>query len=205
VIVERPSRAATVRRVIDVVVVLAIAPVVALLVITLGLLVKLDSSGPAFWSDERSGWAGRRFRLFKLRTMTVDAHERRKDLLGESVLPWPDFKIPNDPRITRVGRILRKTSLDELPQFFNVLRGDLTLVGPRASFVHLDHYELWQTERLEAKPGLFGRWQAEGRARVGFDDRCRMDIRQIRGQGLIADMVLTAKSLLSVLRQRGAV
>jgi lipopolysaccharide/colanic/teichoic acid biosynthesis glycosyltransferase len=205
VLVERPSPGAALRRAVDVLVVLASGPIVGPLILVLALAIKLDSRGPAFWLDERAGWGGRRFRLFKLRTMTVDAHQRRGEMLGQSVLPWPDFKIPNDPRITRLGRMLRKTSLDELPQLWNVLRGDITLVGPRASFVSVENYELWQTERLEVKPGLFGRWQAEGRARVGFEERCRMDIRQIRDQGLMADIALTVKSLISVVRQRGAV
>ena len=203
-VLERGPRGAAVRRAVDVVVVLAVAPVVAPLVLLLALVVKLDSPGPAFWADERPGFLGRRFRLYKLRTMTADAHERKAELIELSVVPWPDFKVPNDPRVTRLGGFLRRTSLDELPQLWNVLRGELTLVGPRACSLVLDHYDLWQTERLEAKPGLFGRWQAEGRASVGFEDRCRMDIRQLRSEGVVADLDVTLKSIVAVLRQRGA-
>jgi lipopolysaccharide/colanic/teichoic acid biosynthesis glycosyltransferase len=204
ILLEPRRRRVSARRVIDVLVVVLAAPVVAPLVLLLALAVKLDSRGPAFWIDDRSGVAGRRFRLIKLRTMTVGAHELKEDLWAQSVLPWPDFKVPNDPRITRVGGVLRRTSLDELPQFWNLLRGDLTLVGPRPNSIHPDDYELWQTERLEVTPGLFGRWQAEGRARVNFADRCRMDIRQVRSQGLVADVGLALKSLVAVFRQRGA-
>jgi lipopolysaccharide/colanic/teichoic acid biosynthesis glycosyltransferase len=203
-VVERRSRGSAARRAIDVLVVLALAPVVGPLVLLLALIVKLDSPGPAFWSHERPGLSGRPFRLYKLRTMTADANERKAELLSQSVVPWPDFKIPDDPRVTRLGRLLRRTSLDELPQLWNVLRGDLTLVGPRACSLVLEHYDLWQTERLEAKPGLFGRWQAEGRARVGFDDRCRMDIAQLRSRSLLTDLDLTFRSLVAVVRQRGA-
>jgi lipopolysaccharide/colanic/teichoic acid biosynthesis glycosyltransferase len=204
ILVERRRRGTTVRRVVDVVVVLAVAPVVVPLVLLLALAVKLDSPGPAFWLHQRPGFAGDRFRLYKLRTMFADAEERKAELMSQSIVPWPDFKLLDDPRVTRLGGSLRRTSLDELPQLWNVLRGDLTLVGPRACSLRLEHYELWQTERLEARPGLFGRWQAEGRARVNFEDRCRMDIRQIRSQSLGAEIGLTVKSLVAVMRQRGA-
>ena len=203
-VLERRSGGAAVRRVVDVTVVLAVAPVVVPLVLLLAIAVKLDSPGPAFWSHERPGFLGRGFRLFKLRTMAADADERKAEVMSLSVVPWPDFKVPNDPRVTRIGGFLRRTSLDELPQLWNVLRGDLTLVGPRACSLVLDHYHLWQTERLEVKPGLFGRWQAEGRGSVGFEDRCRMDIRQLRSEGVLADLDVTFKSLVAVLRQRGA-
>src|SRR5262245_38126308 len=136
--------------------------------------------------------------------MVKDAEELKASLRHLSVLPWPDFKVPNDPRITRVGRHLRRTSLDELPQLWNVLRGDLTLVGPRPSRIPIAEYELWQTERLEAKPGLLGRRLFEGRAVVGCDQRLRMDNRQVRDQSVLHRLEFACRTVPSVATGRGA-
>lgn len=193
-----------VRRMIDVVVVLAVAPVVVPLVLVLALVIKLNSPGPTVVSHERLGRAGRRFRLFKLRTMVANAEELKRELAPLNVLPWPDFKIPNDPRVTRVGRVLRRLSLDELPQLWNVLRGEMTLVGPRACSVDIAKYALWQTERLEAVPGLFGRWQAEWRGRADFSERSRLDIAQVRSTSVADHARLTLAGIVAVLAGRGA-
>ncbi len=185
------------RRCVDLVVLALAAPIAIPLTAVLALAVKVDSAGAAFWGHERVGRDGRRFRVLKLRTMTTDADERRLDLTDLNVLAWPDFKIPNDPRVTRLGRWLRRTSLDELPQLWNLLRGQLTLVGPRACSVPVDRYELWQTERLDVTPGLFGRWQAEGRGRVDFRERCRMDIAQLHSSGPIPETRLAVKTIVA--------
>lgn len=187
------------RRVVDLVVLLLVAPAALTLVAVLAVAVKLDSSGPAFVTHRRIGTGGREFRLFKVRTMVKDAEEMKAQLTDLNVLSWPDFKIPNDPRVTRVGGWLRKTSLDELPQLWNVLRGEMTLVGPRPCSIELTRYELWQTERLEVTPGLLGRWQAEGRNHADFAARCRMDIRQVRADSPAAGLALAAKTLRAVL------
>jgi len=136
--------------------------------------------------------------------MVRDADQLKPELGHLNMLPWPDFKIANDPRVTRVGRWLRRMSLDELPQLWNVLRGEMTLVGPRPCSVDIGHYELWQTERLEAKPGLFGRWQAIGRAKVSFAERCRMDIGQMKAHSVAAEIRLTGRTLFALLGGRGA-
>lgn len=193
---------AVLRRVVDVLAVLVVAPVVLALVALLAAAIKLDSAGPVVITHERLGRGGRRFRLLKLRTMVCDASERKAALAHLNELPWPDFKIANDPRVTRVGRWLRKTSLDEVPQLWNVLRGEMTLVGPRPCSIGLDAYELWQTERLEDTPGLFGRWQCDARAAVSFEDRCRMDISQLRSRSLRSSAVLTGRTIWAVLTAR---
>jgi lipopolysaccharide/colanic/teichoic acid biosynthesis glycosyltransferase len=190
------------RRAIDICVLVLVAPVVLALLALLALAVKLDSPGPVLISVRRVGKGGRVFRLLKLRTMVKDAEEKKKQLAHLNVLPWPDFKIPNDPRVTRVGRWLRKTSLDELPQLWNVLRGEMTLVGPRACSVGIDKYSLWQTERLEVTPGLMGRWQADGRNQADFAGRCRMDIAQLRSQSPATSIVLAARTVRAVLTSR---
>jgi lipopolysaccharide/colanic/teichoic acid biosynthesis glycosyltransferase len=204
VLQSRRERGGVLRRAIDIVAVLLAAPLILTLLAILAALIKLDTPGPVLFRDRRSGRGGRPITVLKLRTMVKDAEELKASLRHLSVLPWPDFKVPNDPRITRVGRNLRRSSLDELPQLWNVLRGDLTLVGPRPSRIPIDEYELWQTERLEARPGLFGRWQFEGRARVGFDERCRMDIRQVRDRSVLHELEYAYRTVASVATGRGA-
>jgi lipopolysaccharide/colanic/teichoic acid biosynthesis glycosyltransferase len=189
---------------VDILVVLTLLPLLVPLIAVLGIATRIDSPGPLVVAHERLGRGGRRFRVYKLRTMTRDADERKAELAHLNVLAWPDFKIPNDPRVTRVGRFLRRTSLDELPQLWNVLRGDLTLVGPRACSVDIRAYELWQTERLEVQPGLFGRWQAEARGKAMFDERCRIDIAELRERTLASEVKVVVKTVRSVLTGHGA-
>jgi lipopolysaccharide/colanic/teichoic acid biosynthesis glycosyltransferase len=136
--------------------------------------------------------------------MRRDAEQMKEALRHLNTLPWPDFKIENDPRVTRVGRWLRKYSLDELPQLYNVLRGEMTLIGPRPCSVRLDHYELWQTERLDVTPGLVGRWQADGRGTLDFASRSRLDIGQSRSRSLRGDIAMVAGTLRSVIVSKGA-
>jgi lipopolysaccharide/colanic/teichoic acid biosynthesis glycosyltransferase len=192
------------RRAVDLVLLCLAAPVVVPLVLLLAAAVKLDSPGPAFVRHERVGRAGRRFRLLKLRTMVANAEELKHELRHLNVLPWPDFKIPDDPRVTRVGRVLRRTSLDELPQLWNVARGEMTLIGPRPCSIAVDQYDLWQTERLEVTPGLVGVWQARARGRASFPERCSLDIRQIRTLSLREAVVLSWATFVSVVSGRGA-
>ena len=198
IIFEHDSLGPRLRRCVDLVFLALVAPIAIPLIFVLALAVKVDSAGPAYWGHERVGRDGRRFRLFKLRTMSTDAEQRKLDLTHLNTLAWPDFKIPNDPRVTRLGRWLRRTSLDELPQLWNLLRGELTLVGPRACSVPVDRYELWQTERLDVTPGLFGRWQAEGRGRVDFNERCRIDIDQVHSPGPISETRLAVKTIVAL-------
>jgi lipopolysaccharide/colanic/teichoic acid biosynthesis glycosyltransferase len=190
------------RRAVDLLVLLLAAPAVLLVIALLALAVKLDSPGPAFIGHTRVGKGGRSFRLWKLRTMVRDAERLKAELQHLNVMQWPDFKIPNDPRVTRVGRWLRKTSLDELPQLYNVLVGDMTLIGPRPCSIALTKYDLWQTERLEVTPGLMGQWQAAGRNRANFTSRCRMDIVQLRGASAATDVLLALKTVRSVIVSR---
>lgn len=192
------------RRAIDLIVLALAAPVVLPLIALMAAVVKLDSPGPAFVRIVRVGQDGEPFELLKLRTMTADAEARKESLRHLNTLPWPDFKIANDPRTTRAGRWLRPRSLDELPQLLNVLRGEMTLVGPRPCSVRLVDYEPWQGERLEVTPGLAGSWQAEGRGSADFATRCRLDIRQAQGGSIRVNLMLVIATLRSVLRSRGA-
>jgi lipopolysaccharide/colanic/teichoic acid biosynthesis glycosyltransferase len=192
------------RRAVDLLVLALAAPIAVPVVAALAVVVRLDSPGPAFVRIERLGRHGRPFRLLKLRSMRRDAEALKEALRDRNVLPWPDFKVADDPRVTRAGRWLRRSSLDELPQLYNVLRGEVTLIGPRPCSVGLADYELWQTERLDVKPGLIGRWQAEGRGSVDFAGRCRLDIRQAHSRSLPVQLGLIVGTVRSVLTSRGA-
>jgi lipopolysaccharide/colanic/teichoic acid biosynthesis glycosyltransferase len=167
------------------------------------LAVKLDSPGPAVFGQLRTGRDGRRFRMYKFRTMLANAEELKASLAHLNVLPPPDFKIPNDPRITRVGRLLRAFSLDELPQLFNVLRGDMSLVGPRPTSFAPATYQLWHTHRLDVPPGMTGLWQIGGRASMTFDERLRLDVAYIRRASLAFDVLLLLRTFGAVVRRSG--
>ena len=181
-----------------------LAPFVLPLIALLAVMIKLDSPGPVFVRLDRVGHGGRLFKLLKLRSMVSDADNHRSNIAHLNTLPWPDFKVEEDPRVTRTGRWMRRYSLDELPQLWNIVLGQMTLIGPRPCSVSVSDYELWQTERLEAMPGLMGRWQAGGRARADFVNRCRMDIGQARTHSLKENLWLVCTTLWSVLQSRGA-
>ncbi|MFQ5627681.1 MAG: sugar transferase [bacterium] len=192
------------KRLFDIVVGLAallfILPIMAICAIA----IKLDSPGPFFFFQMRTGQGGRRFKMYKLRTMVRNAEKLKEKYKHLNTQSFPDFKIAEDPRITYVGRFLRKTSLDELPQIFNVLKGDMSLVGPRPTSFHSSTYHLWHTERLEAKPGVTGLWQVLGRDEIDFDDRVRLDIVYSRNQSLKMDVKILMKTFGAVVGGRGA-
>jgi lipopolysaccharide/colanic/teichoic acid biosynthesis glycosyltransferase len=192
------------KRAIDLAVCLAVLPLVLPVLALCAIAIALESPGPAMFRQLRTGKGGRRFRMFKLRTMVANAHELKERYMHLNEHRYPDFKITNDPRVTRCGRILRKTSLDELPQIFNVILGDMTLVGPRPTSFGAETYRLWHTARLEVKPGLTGLWQVSGRADLEFDDRLRLDIAYIRHRSLGLDLQILARTFTAVLSTRGA-
>ena len=142
--------------------------------------------------------------MWKFRTMVANAEELKAELAHLNILPPPDFKIPNDPRVTKVGKFLRATSLDELPQLFNVLRGDMSIVGPRPTSFPASSYELWHTQRLDVAPGMTGLWQLEGRNATTFDERLRLDVQYIRHMSLAQDLRLMARTVGAVVRRDGA-
>lgn len=170
----------------------------------IALVVRLDSPGPVVFSQQRTGQHGRRFRMLKVRTMVRNAEELKAELAHLNVLKPPDFKIPNDPRVTTVGRFLRRTHLDELPQLWNVLVGDMSLVGPRPTSFAAESYLLWHTERLDARPGVTGLWQIRGRELTEFDDRLRLDIRYIDELSLVNDLRILLQTVKAVVTGTGA-
>jgi lipopolysaccharide/colanic/teichoic acid biosynthesis glycosyltransferase len=193
------------KRAFDLTLVLITAPLWVPLLALCAAAVKIhDRSAPVMYRQQRAGQGGRPFTMHKFRTMVPDAEELKESLWHLNELEWPDFKITNDPRITRPGRILRKLSLDELPQLYDVLRGHMSLVGPRPTGAKAEDYALWQTERLDVKPGVTGLWQLYGRATVLFDDRSRLDIAYVQRRCMWLDLQILVRTVPAVLAQRGA-
>jgi lipopolysaccharide/colanic/teichoic acid biosynthesis glycosyltransferase len=193
------------KRIFDLAVVILALPFWLPVFIIIALIIKLTSPGaPAIFTQLRTGRGGRRFRMYKFRSMVPNAEELKEKYAHLNELQWPDFKIKNDPRITPVGRILRKTSLDELPQLLNVLRGEMSLVGPRPTSFSAETYQLWHTERLDVIPGMTGLWQIIGRAQLEFDERLRLDIAYIERASIWFDINILIRTVLAVFKQRGA-
>lgn len=171
------------------------------------IAIKLTSPGPVLFAQERMGRGHRPFRMLKLRTMVQDAEAQKAGLrhLNEMAADGPMFKMARDPRITRVGGLLRRTSLDELPQLVNVLRGEMSLVGPRPLVLDEDDHVIgWHRERLELKPGLTGPWQVLGRNAIPFEEMVKLDYLYVAGWSLFTDVKLILRTLPVVLGRRGA-
>ena len=193
------------KRAMDITLILLVMPVLLPLFLLIALLIKLESpNGPTIFSQDRTGKHGKRFKMYKFRSMVPNAEELKKELAHLNELQWPDFKITNDPRVTRIGNFLRKTSLDELPQLLNVLKGDMSLVGPRPTSFSADTYDLWQTARLDVIPGVTGLWQIIGRGETEFHERLRLDIAYIKHRSLWLDIQILFRTVLAVFSQRGA-
>jgi exopolysaccharide biosynthesis polyprenyl glycosylphosphotransferase len=176
------------------------------LLVLASLLIKWEDGGPVFFSQTRVGRNGTQFKMYKIRSMCLDAERRLQSLLSENQhSEGITFKIKHDPRITRVGGWLRKFSLDELPQLFNVLRGDMSLVGPRPPVPsEVSKYSLDQRRRLAVKPGITCLWQISGRAEIDFSGQVRLDVDYIENQSFWMDLKILARTVPAVLSGRGA-
>ena len=175
----------------------------------IAMLIRLTSPGPIFFVQKRLGLNKRMFQIYKFRTMVVDAEQRLKDIEHQNEANGPVFKIKQDPRITMVGAFLRKTSIDELPQLFNVLKGEMSLVGPRP--LQVRDYELfetycqdWQRKRFSVRPGITCLWQIMGRSSTTFEKWMELDLQYIRTWSLWLDLEILAKTVPAVLRGSGA-
>jgi exopolysaccharide biosynthesis polyprenyl glycosylphosphotransferase len=181
--------------------IVCLAPLLA----AIALAVRISMGKPVLFGQERAGLNGRRFRMWKFRTMVPDAEAQRLALASRNEMSGPVFKLTEDPRVTRLGRFLRRWSLDELPQFFNVLSGEMSLVGPRPLPLHEQHeIEGWYRRRLSMKPGITGLWQVSGRNTVDFDDWMRLDLRYVDQWSLGLDLKLLLMTIPAVLSRRGA-
>ena len=175
------------------------------LLVLLALAVRFDTSGPALYTQIRSGRGGESFRLYKFRTMVVDADAKRDELVVLNESDGPLFKLRNDPRITRVGRLLRRTSLDELPQLFNVVLGDMLLVGPRPPLPsEVAQYDHDTRRRLVVKPGLTGLWQVSGRSNLSWQESVQLDLRYVDNRSLPGDVAILWRTVRAVTRGVGA-
>lgn len=191
------------KRIMDLAISLAALPLILPILGLCALAVRLDSPGPILFRQQRTGLHGVRFGMYKFRTMVANAEELKPSLAHLNILTPPDFKIIDDPRITRVGKFLRKTSLDEMPQIFNVLRGDMSLVGPRPTSFAASTYQLWHAERLEVTPGITGLWQVKGRNESTFDERLRLDVEYIAKRSVLFDLKIILQTIGSVVNRSG--
>lgn len=193
------------KRAFDMAVALLLLALLSPLLLLLAVLVKLSSRGPILFRQTRCGLGGRRFTLYKFRSMISDAEQRRAELQSYNQADGPLFKIENDPRCTLVGRWIRRLSLDELPQFYNILRGDMSFVGPRPALPEeVERYERWQRRRLRMKPGLTCLWALEGRSRLSFERWMKLDLEYIDNWSLGLDLKIFLKTIPLVLSGRGA-
>jgi lipopolysaccharide/colanic/teichoic acid biosynthesis glycosyltransferase len=197
---------AVAKRTVDIVLSALALTVLSPLFLFIALLIKIEDGGPVFFVQRRVGRFGREFAMFKIRSMCLDAEQRLKGLLAKNQhQQGVTFKLKNDPRITRVGRWLRKFSLDELPQFFNVLIGDMSLVGPRPPVPReVALYSQADRRRLAVKPGITCLWQVSGRAEIDFSGQVQLDVQYIESQRIGTDMRILLRTVPAVISGKGA-
>jgi lipopolysaccharide/colanic/teichoic acid biosynthesis glycosyltransferase len=171
--------------------IIVLSPILLLVTI----LIKLESEGNCIFSQVRVGKDGQEFKMYKFRSMVANAEELKDKLCCQNEMCGPMFKMKEDPRVTKVGRFIRKTSIDELPQLFNVLKGEMSLVGPRPSLPkEVLEFEDWMITRLSVKPGLTCYWQVSGRSDIGFEDWMKLDVRYVRERNMMIDIILIFKT-----------
>ena len=175
------------------------------ILLIVSVLIKLESKGPVVFSQTRVGLGGKEFKMYKLRSMVVNAEELKKKLEAQNEMSGPMFKIKDDPRITKVGKFIRKTSIDELPQLWNVLKGDMSLVGPRPSLPkEVEQFDNWMFKRLSVRPGLTCYWQVSGRNNIDFEDWMKLDCRYVDERNLWIDIKLIFKTVFVLFGDKNA-
>ena len=185
-----------IKRLIDVVCSFLGVLVLSPLFIIIAIIIKTTSKGPVFFSQRRVGKNGKEFYMYKFRSMVVNAEELKEKLSAQNEMSGPMFKMKDDPRVTKVGKFIRKTSIDELPQLWNVLKGDMSLVGPRPSLPkEVAQFEDWMYKRLEVKPGLTCYWQVSGRNNIDFEDWMKLDVKYVKERNLWIDIKLIFKTV----------
>jgi exopolysaccharide biosynthesis polyprenyl glycosylphosphotransferase len=195
-----------IKRIMDITISALALILLAPLFVMIGILIKIDLRGPIFFVQERVGYNKRRFEFYKFRTMTSDAEKRQAEMEHLNEVSGPVFKIKDDPRVTKIGKILRKTSMDELPQLFNVLKGDMSFVGPRPLPIRdYKRFEKnWQKRRLSVRPGLTCLWQIQGRNELSFEKWIELDMEYIDHWSLLLDLKILVKTIPAVVRGTGA-
>ncbi|WP_352416964.1 sugar transferase [Clostridium tertium] len=166
------------------------------ILLIVAILIKLESKGPAIFAQSRIGLNGKEFKMYKFRSMVQNAEELKEKLAKQNEMSGPMFKMKNDPRVTKVGKFIRKTSIDELPQLLNILKGDMTLVGPRPSLPReVEKFESWMLKRLEVKPGLTCYWQVSGRNNIDFYEWMKLDLKYVNDMSFWLDIKLIFKTV----------
>jgi len=184
------------KRLFDIVASMLAIIILSPIILIAALAIKLESRGPIFFIQKRNGLRGEMFQMYKFRSMITEAEEMLTHLESKNEASGHMFKIKDDPRITRIGRIIRKTSIDEIPQFFNVLKGDMSIVGPRPPIMReVVKYDAWHKLRLSVKPGLTGLWQVSGRSNIGFEEMVRLDLKYIRERNFLYDLKMILKTI----------
>ena len=192
------------KRIFGILAIIISLPLLVLLVLFVMFLLKHEyPNRRIFYKQLRTGKNGKRFWMYKFQTMVPNADELKPTLMHLNVLQWPDFKIPDDPRVTKLGKILRKTSIDEIPQLWNVLKGDMSLVGPRPTSFSPDTYQKWQLERLDVLPGMTGLWQITRRGESEFVERTLLDINYIQHCCIMLDIEIIFRTFMSIFAGTG--
>lgn len=194
-----------IKRLIDIVCSFLGVLVLSPLFIIIAIIIKTTSKGPVFFSQKRVGKNGKEFNMYKFRSMVVNAEELKEKLAAQNEMSGPMFKMKDDPRVTKVGKFIRKTSIDELPQLWNVLKGDMSLVGPRPSLQkEVAQFENWMYRRLEVKPGLTCYWQVSGRNNIDFEDWMKLDVKYVEERNLWIDIKLIFKTVFVLFGDKNA-
>ncbi|MHC1681689.1 MAG: sugar transferase [Clostridiaceae bacterium] len=169
------------------------------------LAIKLESRGPVFFAQERVGLNGKTFKMYKFRSMIVNAEDLLRHLKDQNEMSGPMFKMKDDPRVTKIGKFIRKTSIDELPQLLNVLKGEMSLVGPRPNLpAEVEKFEAWMRVKLLVKPGLTCLWQVNGRNNIDFEDWMKLDAKYVRERSTLLDIILIFKTFLLLFGDKNA-
>ena len=194
-----------IKRIIDIVASFTGLIVLSPLMLVVSILIKLESKGKVIFKQKRVGLNGKEFYMYKFRSMVINAEELKAELESQNEMSGPMFKMKDDPRITKIGKFIRKTSIDELPQLINVIKGDMSLVGPRPSLPkEVEEFETWMRERLEVKPGLTCIWQVSGRNNIDFEDWMKLDIKYVRERSFKLDIKLILKTVLVLFGDKNA-
>lgn len=184
-----------IKRTVDVVCSLGALILLSPIFLIVAIAIKLESKGPVLFSQERIWYYGKPFKMYKFRSMVANAEELKRKLAAENEMDGPMFKMKEDPRVTKVGKFIRKTSIDELPQIINILKGEMSLVGPRPSLPNeVKEFEEWMLERLKVKPGLTCYWQVSGRNDIDFENWMKLDIKYVKERNTLLDFKLIFKT-----------
>ena len=193
------------KRLMDIICSMSALIVLAPILIVVAILIKIESKGPVIFSQERVGINNKKFKMYKFRSIVVNAEDMKGKLEKQNERKGPMFKIKNDPRVTTIGRFIRKTSIDELPQLINILKGEMSIVGPRPSLPkEVIQFEPWMLERLKVKPGLTCYWQVQGRDHIEFEDWMRLDVKYVKDRNFLLDIKLIFKTFFVFLGDQNA-